>query len=468
MTSRKLWIAVVVTAAVVRLLTLGEYPLNDTTEARYSEIARLMVVTDDWITPQIEPGNPFWAKPPLSIWLTAVSFKLLGFSEFAARLPAFLLTLLTAFMTYRLGRTVYSEQTAVIASAVLLTSVLGFIAAGAVMTDAALLLALTICMLSFSLTIDGRGSNRRYGLFVGLGLGLLAKGPLALVLVGTPIFVWSLWQKDLRWLWQALPWLSGTALTVAIAVPWYVLAEINSPGFLEYFLVGEHWLRFVQSGWSGDLYGHAHARPRGMIWLYGIAAALPWSVYALYVCTRSGNVWARANALAPVSAFLLLWVATPLVFFTFAGNILPAYVLPGLPAFALLIGVGLSKRQPGAAIFGLILPTLFVVAIGFGLVDDIAYRSQRDLVAYHIETTPTEQLYYFHTKPYSASFYSNGEVRLLATKDELENLACVAQGGIVAVRDKHYLNLADDVLNQFTVAGEVHNYVLLKPAAENC
>jgi hypothetical protein len=72
-------------AVLVRLLFLGSYPLADTTEARYAEVARLMLVSGDWITPQIEAGVPFWGKPPLSFWLTAGSFKLFGISEFAAR-----------------------------------------------------------------------------------------------------------------------------------------------------------------------------------------------------------------------------------------------------------------------------------------------------------------------------------------------------------------------------------------------
>ena len=100
MTRREwLWLAVLLAAAVVRLATLPTYPLNDTTEARYAEIGRLMVVSDDWVTPRIELGTPFWGKPPLSFWLTALSFSLFGLSEFAARLPSLLLMLATAGLT---------------------------------------------------------------------------------------------------------------------------------------------------------------------------------------------------------------------------------------------------------------------------------------------------------------------------------------------------------------------------------
>ena len=64
-------------------------PLADTSEPRYAEIARLMAVTGDWVTPWFEPGVPFWGKPPLAFWAPALSIKLLGLSEFSLRLPAF-------------------------------------------------------------------------------------------------------------------------------------------------------------------------------------------------------------------------------------------------------------------------------------------------------------------------------------------------------------------------------------------
>ncbi len=463
MTSRRIWIAVLVTAALVRLLTLSAYPLHDTTEARYGEVARLMVVSGDWITPQIELGVPFWAKPPLSTWLTAGSFELFGFNEFAARLPAFLLTMLAALIVFRIGKTLYSGSAAIIACAIVFTSVLGFVASGAVMTDATLMLATTLSLASFSMTIRDPRPFGRYGLFVGMGLGLLAKGPIALVLIGTPILVWSLWHKNLLWLWRTIPWATGSIVMLVIAGPWYLLAEINSPGFLEYFLIGEHWLRFVESGWQGDLYGYAHPRPRGTIWIFGAAAALPWSVFALYAAGRTLKEKSPLRSMAPQQAFLLLWALTPLVFFTFAGNILPAYVLPGLPAFALLLGNWLSNRSHLAALSGLIVPAVFAAAAVFGLFDSIAYRSQKDLVEYHYENSPTTNLYYFPKVPYSASFYSSGRVQAISSESELARFVAAANDRNIAIREKYYSKLPDRLLNCLQVETRIHDFLLLRP-----
>ena len=74
-------------AAVVRLASLALYPLSDTTESRYAEVARKMLELGDWVTPWYDYGIPFWAKPPASMWLTAASFSVFGINEFAARLP---------------------------------------------------------------------------------------------------------------------------------------------------------------------------------------------------------------------------------------------------------------------------------------------------------------------------------------------------------------------------------------------
>lgn len=460
MTSRRIWLAVLIAAALARLCTLPAYPLHDTTEARYAEIARLMVVSGNWITPQIDPGIPFWAKPPLSTWLTAASFRLFGFNEFAARLPAFLLILLTALIVFRVGRASYSAHTATIACAVLMSSVLGFIAAGAVMTDAALVAATTLSLASFCRTIGEDGRQYRYGLFVGIGLGLLAKGPLTIVLVGLPVFGWSLWQRNLSWLWRSVPWIKGGLLALVIAGPWYVLAEANSPGFLEYFLIGEHWLRFVDSGWPGDRYGHAHSEPRGTIWLFGIATALPWTLVAGVAVLR----WLRRRpgprSPKPLAAFLLLWMLTPLAFFTFAGNILPAYVLPALPAFALLLGAWLKERSAAFAMPGFIVPAVFAGAGLLGLFDRLDDRSQKDLISYHRDNRPETALHYFSRTPHSAKFYSRGEVHEIESEADLAVLMTNGNNVDIAIRDKDLARLPAGVAACLQPTARVHDYLI--------
>jgi len=272
-----LW-ALLVLLGLLRLASLGAYPLADMTEARYGNVARLMAETGDWITPQYTEGVPFWGKPPLSTWLAAISMKLFGINEFAARFPSLLMALAAMALVWQLGARQRSRDHALAAAMVLATSAVFFVSSGAVMTDPALLVGTTLSMSAFWQSINrsgGAGKPWGYAFFIGLAIGLLAKGPVAMVLTALPIGAWVLLQR--RWLhaWQRLPWVSGLVLTAFLSAPWYLLAEWNTPGFLNYFLVGEHWKRFTVPGWQGDLYGKAHSMPKGSIWLYGLLAALP-------------------------------------------------------------------------------------------------------------------------------------------------------------------------------------------------
>jgi len=154
-------VAVLVVVVVVRLATLGAYPLMDTTEARYAEIARKMLETGDWVMPQFDYGVPFWGKPPLSTWLSAAAMAAFGSSEFAARLPSFLLLLGCGALVHRLAATRGGGDQALWTLAVFAGTALVFVAAGAVMTDPALVLGTTLSMAGFWLAVGGVPAQRR-------------------------------------------------------------------------------------------------------------------------------------------------------------------------------------------------------------------------------------------------------------------------------------------------------------------
>ncbi len=136
-------------------------------------------------------------------------------------------------------------------------------------------------------------------------------------------------------------------LTTMLVVPWYVLAELRTPGFLEYFLVGEHWHRFVTTDGSGDLYGNAHAFPRGSIWLFAIAAFLPWSVLIPVASLRWRRTAAPAPAVdRPLQLYLLLWRSLPACLQLGREHPL-TYVLPGLPALSMLLALWLARVPQG-------------------------------------------------------------------------------------------------------------------------
>lgn len=421
---QSLWWALAAVLAV-RLVTLGLYPLTDDTEARYAEISRVMLESGEWITLQIQPEQPFWGKPPLYAWLTSASFAMFGIDEFSARLPHFLLSLVVLALLWRMVRDEKSPEEAVFALVILASTVMFFIAAGAVMTDMGLVLSTTLAMVSFWRSVRTDGGYWRWLFFASAALGLLAKGPVAVVLTVLAVGSWTLVNR--RWEDLAkLPWKSGGLIATGIALPWYLAAEQRTPGFLHYFLVGEHFLRFVEPGWGGDLYGSAHQRLRGTIWWYWLLAALPWSIFVAYL------VWHLSRAKTYLSfwrsptsrcwrTYLLCWSLAPLLLFTFAGNILPTYVLPGLPAFAILFvehyrsatatadtGIELLYWSGLAPIGMLVL--LFAISIAAE-----PLPTERPLVSTYLKLDPDGEapLYYENEPPMSAAFYSAGRVQPL-------------------------------------------------------
>ena len=152
-----------------------------------------MAETNNWITPQIDYGVPFWGKPPLSTWATGLSLRVFGINEFAARFSSLLFGLGMVWLTHRLAARRSNREHAVTAAAVLSTSALFFVASGSVMTDPALAFATTLAMVAFWLAVKGDESPDRlwgYLFFVGLAIGLLAKGPVAVVLTLLPVALW--------------------------------------------------------------------------------------------------------------------------------------------------------------------------------------------------------------------------------------------------------------------------------------
>lgn len=450
--SSRLMLVVLLAAFGLRLLLLGAYPLMDTTEARYAEIARKMLELNDWITPWFDYDVPFWGKPPLSFWVTATSFKLLGINEFAARFPLYLCGALVSWIVWRWTSDHVSRRQAGFTSILLAGSLLYFLSSGLVMTDMWLLLGTTLSMFGFWSSVQniqtGNG-HQKWLFFVGLAIGLLSKGPIALVLTGMPVAGWIIVNGKYRASWQSLPWIRGSLLTMALCLPWYILAEIKTPGFAEYFIIGEHVKRFVVPGWRGDLYGTAHDRPTGSIWLMLLVDGLPWSLILpalFFYLGRKGERVKPGPGSKEWRSYLALWGLMPAVFFTFAGNILWTYLLPGFPALALWASHWLN-RQSGVsesakvkllvggtvATVALTLTAVIVLVLGGqGEVD-----SAKSLVElYEQQRVDDEPLLYFGERRFSFDFYSRGKAKKIDERSELEARVAAASVFVAIESDK--------------------------------
>ncbi|MCF8719368.1 4-amino-4-deoxy-L-arabinose transferase-like glycosyltransferase [Nitrospina gracilis Nb-211] len=322
-------------------------PIMDDTEARYAEIARKMVTGGHWIVPQFDNGVPFWGKPPLAFWLSAGGIALFGAGEFGPRAPILVLSAILLFLFWRFVKECEDTATAHFATVLLATSAVFLVSAGAVMTDLVLLLTLFVMMSTcWRFSRDG-GVRNGLWMFAALGAGLITKGLMILAVGGLPIAVWLTLTKKWKSFCGRLPWVSGLALAGVIAVPWYVAAEMKTPGFLHYFFIGEHFSRFLEPGWEGDRYGWARGQPFGMIWVFYLIGLAPWSVLApAYLFFKRHGPDGLRGALQEERRefvlFLLCWVLVPAMFLTFARNIIWTYSLPAAPAAALLLAIALK------------------------------------------------------------------------------------------------------------------------------
>jgi 4-amino-4-deoxy-L-arabinose transferase-like glycosyltransferase len=436
----------------LRLVTMALLPMSDTTEPRYAEIARLMAERGDWITPWFTPEQPFWGKPPLSFWAQAASMRLFGTNDFSARLPSWLAMAAVLWLTMRLARSMgyaahhgadrpacdppaggsAGDPLAIWSALILATMVLPYVSAGAVMTDPFLALGTTLALASAWIAVHEGSRVWGWAVFAGLSIGLLAKGPVAAVIVAVPVAAWGVWGGHWGKLASSLPWTGGLALTATLVLPWYVLAELKTPGFLDYFIVGEHLRRFTQPGWAGDLYGTAHLRPRGTIWPFMLMAAFPWSLVGLAWLAwlaaglrhRGGRARLAQGLNDDATRWLLSAALVSPLFFTASRNILWTYALPSLPFVAIgiarLLAADGGPTWPRAAVAAALAVPLVLTVGGVVLSTrpealETALPLLRALQA-QPNGTP-ERLVFLGRPPFSATYYSRGAVGRIEPAD---------------------------------------------------
>lgn len=333
----------------LRMATLDIPALVDSTEGRYASIAEFMESRGDWITPLIPMDEgivPYLGKPPLHFWISAGVMAVLGPDEWSARLASFLGALLTMACVYVLGVRFFDRGTAIAACAILGSSGLFFFLSGVCHLDLTLTAAVTLAFTGAACTLlpEQQPAHRRWGylFFVGLALGMLTKGPVAVALMGGGLTLWCIARRSLSRLTR-LPWVSGLALFFVMVTPWFLLAERATPGFLNYFFVNENFLRYVSREY-GDRYGSGHVFPYGSSWWMLFSGFLPWSIPIVLLAVALRRKLATILCAQPAVVLMLFgWGLFPPLFFTVARQLLPAYLLPGFPAIALLIAHCLLK-----------------------------------------------------------------------------------------------------------------------------
>jgi 4-amino-4-deoxy-L-arabinose transferase len=298
-------------------------------EPRYAAVGRAMAQTGDWITPRLW-GQPWFEKPALLYWMTALGFKAGLGPDLAPRLPVALASAAFLICFFIVLHRQFGARAAFYATATLATSA-GWLAYSRVaVTDLPMSAAFAAAMLLIMKTSTMRSDALIAGAL--LGLAVLAKGLVPLVL-----FLPALWFLRDRIRYLALLFVA----TAVVALPWYVLVTLrNGAPFLEDFFWKQHFQRFTSNVLQ-------HQQP---FWYYLpvlVAGFFPWCPLLLLLFQRPLYKDRRA-------IFLLAWLLWGFLFFSISRNKLPGYLLPLMPAAAALLGIAIARARAASSALALL------------------------------------------------------------------------------------------------------------------
>lgn len=366
------WLLIIITAAF--LLNLGGIGLMDKTEAVFVEAAREMVDSGDWITPYWN-GQPRFDKPPLIYWLIGMGFKLYGMNEWTARLPSALLAISLTILGFHAllcfgkpcsenseedpnlpaHKRMFWKSAWIGAPALALNP--AWIAWGRTgVSDMLLAGNIGMAMLCFFMGYARRGageeakgktSDRWYLFFyIFMAFAVLAKGPVGVVLPLLCIVPFLFYLGKLKQVFLETRPLRGLLVFAAIAVPWFILVTVaNGQDYVNAFFGHHNIARFtsVVSNHRGQWYFYFPVIVGGLF---------PWSVYLPLAMGQlrfwKRRRWEKSPRSSQLGLYALFWFFSTFLFFSISITKLPSYVLPLMPAGAILVALmfgGLMRQK---------------------------------------------------------------------------------------------------------------------------
>ncbi|HEY1239972.1 MAG TPA: glycosyltransferase family 39 protein [Bryobacteraceae bacterium] len=349
-------VVVAIALLIFGIAVISPPSLMDDVDAVQAQIGRNMLQSGDWVTARLD-GVAYLEKSPLKYWMIAISLKIFGVHDWAARIPLALSTVLLCWVTARFGVWAFGRRAGPYAGIALGTCAGLFLFTRILIPDVILTLAITLGLWSLLRALDEdepRPGWWALAVWASMGVGLLLKGLIAVLFPTGAAFVYlaltrQLWQRRT---WIRLRPLPGILLLLAIAAPWHVLATLRNPpyfdftmhsesgsyhGFFWFYFINEHVLRFLNLRYPRDY----NTVPRAYFWLFHLLWLFPWSVYfpaAWKLRYRQPDRASRVRLLA------LCWTGFILVFFTFSTT-QEYYSMPVYPALALLLGSAIAGED---------------------------------------------------------------------------------------------------------------------------
>jgi 4-amino-4-deoxy-L-arabinose transferase-like glycosyltransferase len=349
-----LYLAVLLFAGAIYLgCAISPPSLMDDSDAAIARVARTMLATGDWVTPRLD-GVIYLEKPPLYFWPIAVSFKIFGVHDWAARIPFALSVMALAWLTAAMGVWAFGKRAGFYAGLCVATCIGLFLFTRILIPDVMLTFTVALAVWAFLRALDEEERHPRLWsgvLAASLGTGLLIKSLVGVLfpLAAGVIYLFLTHQLFTARTWKRLHPFSGALIALLIAAPWHILAALRNPpifyfglhsgpgqyhGFLWFFFINEQLLRFLNLRYPRDY----DTVPRLYFWLFHFLWLFPWSVYFPAIAKLSFKPLDRAGKMRLLA---LCWAGFLLVFFTFSTT-QEYYSMPCYPALALLLGSAMA------------------------------------------------------------------------------------------------------------------------------
>src|SRR5437879_2999480 len=328
------WLVYLIVALIAGAVYLGcsvsPPSLMDDVDAAVAQISRNMVTSGDWVTPRVD-GIVFLEKPAMFYWPMAVSFKIFGVHDWAARIPFALAAIGLACLTCAFGAWAFGRKAALCAGLCMATCVGLFLFTRVVISDVILTLTIALAMWAFLRVLDEEEPRPRFWacvLAVSLGAGVLLKSLIGAVFpIATGVlYLFVTKQFFVARTWKRLRPISGFFIALLVAAPWHILATLRNPpyfslslhsapgeyhGFLWFYFINEQVLRFLNLRYPR---GYSTV-PRLWFWLLHFLWLFPWSVYFPTIARLSFKPIDRASRTRLLAICLTGFI---LVFFPFS------------------------------------------------------------------------------------------------------------------------------------------------------
>jgi 4-amino-4-deoxy-L-arabinose transferase-like glycosyltransferase len=310
---------------------MGNRHFANPDEGRYVEISREMSVTGDFVTPKLN-GLKYFEKPPLFYWMQAGAIKVFGINETSMRFWTVFFAVLGCLGVFLIGSRCYSNAVGLMSSAILATNILYYAHSRLIILDlvTSVLMSGTLWCFFFAFV---RGNCRKsiiMAMYVFSALTCLSKGLVGVILPGFVGCLWIAFTKNWSKIKQILH-VPGILVFLAIFLPWHILAAARNDGFLYFYFIMEHFLRYTTTI-------HHRYQPFWFFVPILLVGFMPWTGFSLVAIKNAFKKIQNSE-----NVFLMCWIFGILGFFSFSNSKLIPYILPILPPIALITGITLVE-----------------------------------------------------------------------------------------------------------------------------